>query len=137
MLLNEILRRMPGLSGGASAGRGRCSPTPIEIGPVTSFSTRLENEMFSKRERESQRSLIGQPHVSWMTQFETVMFSASPEPKRKTDHRVLNVQFVTVMNLQLPKSAQASSWHCTWQLLMVTNSLLMKWKPSLLPLTRL
>ena len=31
---------------------------------------------------------------------------------------MLNEQFVTVMNLQLPNSAQASSWHCTSQLLM-------------------
>jgi hypothetical protein len=38
-----------------------------------------------------------------------VMFSASPPPKRKTDHRVLNVQLVTVTNLLLPNSAHASS----------------------------
>ena len=38
------------------------------------------------------------------------MFSATPPPKRKTDQRVLNVEFVTVTNLQLPNSAQASSW---------------------------
>ena len=31
------------------------------------------------------------------------MFSATPPPKRKTDHRVLKTEFVTVINLQLPK----------------------------------
>ena len=65
------------------------------------------------------------------------MFSASPPPKRNTDQRVENVQFATVTNLQLPKSAHASSWHSTSQLLTCTRSQLMKWKPSLLPLTRL
>ena len=46
------------------------------------------------------------------------MFSGLPPPKRNTDQRVLNVLLVTVMNLQLPKSAQASSCACTSQLLM-------------------
>jgi len=34
-----------------------------------------------------------------------VMFSVSPPPKRKTDQRVTNVQFVTVTNLLLPKES--------------------------------
>src|SRR4051812_38791875 len=106
MPLKEIFRAMPGFADGWPAG-GRCGPRPIEMGPVTSLSTRLENEIFSKRDRASQRSLIGQPYVLWMTQFETTIFSASPVPKRKTDQRVLKVQFVIVTNLQLPKSAQA------------------------------
>ena len=72
-----------------------------------------------------------------MTQFEMVMFSGSPPPKRNTDQRVLKVLLVTVTNLQLPKSAQASSCACMSQLLMWTYWLLMKWNPSLLPFTRL
>src|SRR5689334_11616591 len=108
MPLNEIFRTMPAFSGGAPAARGRCSPNPIEIGPVTPSITRFENAIFSKRERESARILIGQPYVPEMMQLETVIFSASPVPKRNTDQRVLNVQFVTVTNLQLPNSAHAS-----------------------------
>ena len=41
-----------------------------------------------------------------------------PPPKRNTDQRVLNEQFVTVTCLQLPNRAHASSWHSTVQLLM-------------------
>jgi hypothetical protein len=46
-----------------------------------------------------------------MMQLETVMFSASQPPNLNTDHRVLNVLFVTVTNLQLPNNAHASSPH--------------------------
>src|SRR5258708_5575027 len=36
-------------------------PTPMEIGPVTSCITRLENDIFSKTDPFPQRILIGQP----------------------------------------------------------------------------
>ena len=36
----------------------------MEIGPVTFFITRLENEMFSRRGPSPPRILIGQPKVS-------------------------------------------------------------------------
>ena len=61
-----------------------------------------------------------------MMQLETVMFSATPPPNRKTDQRVLKTQFVTVTNLQLPNSAQASSCESTVQFVTVTYSALMK-----------
>ena len=54
------------------------------------------------------------------------IFSDTPPPKRKTDHRVLKTEFVIVMNLQLPNIAQASSCERTVQLLTVTYSALMK-----------
>jgi hypothetical protein len=72
-----------------------------------------------------------------MRQFDTAIFSATPPPNLKTDHLVLKEQLLTVTNLQLPKSAQASSWHSMSQSLMWTLSQLMKWKPSLLWFTRL
>jgi hypothetical protein len=49
------------------------------------------------------------------------MFFALPPPKRNTDQRVLNVQFVIVMNSQFPKSAHASSCESTVQFLIATN----------------
>src|SRR3972149_3828416 len=141
MLLNVMFR---GGRGGAPpprgprgrAGRGG-GPTLMLIGPVTSFRIRFEKDMFSKRDPGLPWSLKGQPNTWCSTQFDTVMFSAVPPPKRKTHHRVLNVQLVTVMTLQLPNKAQASSCVCTVQLLIVTCSQLMKWNPSSLPLTRL
>src|SRR3954471_7317137 len=107
MLLKAMLRTMPGFGAGASVNR--CGPAPIEIGPVTFFITRLENVIFSYRDPGAHRSLMGHPNVSEMMQFDTVIFSASPPPKRKTLQRVLKEQFVTVTNLQLPNSAHASS----------------------------
>src|ERR1035437_6671206 len=83
------------------------APKPIEMGPVTWFMVRFENDMFSNREFAPPRSLIGQPKTTSMMQLETVMFSATPPPNRKTDQRVLKEQFVTVTNLQLPNSAHA------------------------------
>ncbi len=65
------------------------------------------------------------------------MFSAAPPPKRKTLHRVLNVELATVTNLQLPNSAQASSWQWMSQSVTWTYWQLMKWNPALLWLTRL
>jgi len=73
---------------GAIAGRASAA--------ARSSITRFENVMFSYRDPGPQRGSIGQPNVSGMTQFETVTFSASPPPKRKTGYRVLNVQLVTV-----------------------------------------
>jgi hypothetical protein len=58
--------------------------------------------------------------------LETVIFPADPPPKRKTDQRVLKVQLVMVTNRLLPNSAQASSWHATLQLEILTYSLLFK-----------
>lgn len=37
------------------------------------------------------------------------MFSATPPPNRKTDHRLLNTRLVIATNRQLPNSAHASS----------------------------
>src|SRR5215471_18712545 len=96
------------------------------IGPVTSCRTMLENAMRSNREPGLPWNLNGQPYTWCSTQLDTVTFSATPPPKRNTDHRVLNVEFVTVTNLQLPNSAHPSSWVCTLQLSTVTNSQLMK-----------
>jgi hypothetical protein len=57
MLLKEMFRTIPGFSSVPPC----CGPRPMEIGPVTPFITMFENDMFSNRESESQRSLIGQP----------------------------------------------------------------------------
>src|SRR5579859_3625999 len=117
--------------------RRLAGPLPMEMGPVTLRMTRLENEMRSKRDLGPQRILIGQPKTSYMRQLEMTMSFAWPPPKRKTDQRVLNSQLVMVTFWQLPKSAQASSWLSTLQLLMWTCVVLMKWNPSLLLFTRL
>src|SRR5277367_2719357 len=107
--------------------RRRREPRQMEIGPVTLFMTRFENEKFSKCEFPSPpRIFIGQPKTVSMMQLETAMFIAVPPPNRKTDQRVLNEQFVTVMNLQLPNNAQASSWHWMSQLETCIYSQLMK-----------
>src|SRR5260221_5710323 len=90
------------------------------MGPVTLCMIRFENDTFSMRDPAPHRILMGQPYVSWMTQLEMVMSSASPPPKRNIDQRVLNVQLVTVTKRLLPNSAQASSWQVTLQLAMFT-----------------
>src|SRR5215472_2751525 len=109
----------------------------MQIGPVTSSSTRFENVIRSNREPGVPWNLIGQPNTFVSTQLETVMFSAIPPPKRNTDHRVLNREFATITFLQLPNSAHASSCERMRQFDTVTYSELMKWNPSLLPFTRL
>src|SRR5215471_10887719 len=125
MLVNEMSRTIPGVV--FDVVSGRCDgPTLIVIGPVTSWRTMLEKTMRSKRDPGVPWNLNGQPYTWCSTQLDTVMFSATPPPKRNTDHRVLNVEFVTVTNLQLPNSAQPSSCVCTLQLSTVTNSQLMK-----------
>src|ERR1700743_2418514 len=101
-------------------------PRLIWIGPVTCCRTRLEKEIFSKRDPSLPWNLMGHPKTSYRTQLETERCSAPPPPKRKTDHRVLKTEFVTVMNLQLPNIAQASSCDRIVQLLTVTYSALMK-----------
>src|SRR4051794_38523599 len=117
MLLKEMFRTTAGLrSGSATAGcvsagplvERRCAgPMLMLIGPVTSLNTRFENEMFSNREPGLPCILIGQPYTWYIRQFDTLMFSATPPPKRKTDQRVMNAQLVIVKNLQLPNSAHA------------------------------
>src|SRR5512133_1676181 len=96
---------------------------------------RLEKVIFSNREPGPQCILIGQPKTSYRTQFDTVMCSAWPPPNRKTDQRVENVESETVIRLQLPKSAHASSCDSMSQFTTCMFSQLMKWKPSLLPFT--
>ncbi len=93
--------------------------------------------MFSSRSPARTCILIGQPNTSDITQFETATFSHCPPPKRNTDQRVLNVQFVTVMSRLLPKRAHASSSQTMLQLEILTCSDELKWKPSLLKRTRL
>src|ERR1700722_614646 len=100
MLLNEMLRTTGSAVSGLGAGRcsastawgrvpGAPGPTLKLIGPVTFCSTRLEKDMFSNRDPRSAWNLIGHPYTSWSRHLETVMFSAKPPPKRKTDQRVL------------------------------------------------
>src|SRR5579859_3884739 len=98
----------------------------MEIGPVTLFITMFVKRKFWKRERPPPAILIGQPKTVSKMQLETVIFSATPPPKRNTDQRVLNEEFVTVTNLQLPNSAHASSWHWMSQFEMWMYSQLMK-----------
>src|ERR1035437_500581 len=64
--LSMALICVSGDTPGCAAGCGLRvrGPLPMEIGPVTFFMTRLEKEIFSKRDPGLHRILIGQPVVS-------------------------------------------------------------------------
>src|SRR4051812_24879876 len=106
MLLKEIFRTTAGsrvgsveagcVAAGPLVERRWPGPMLMLIGPVTSLKMRFENEMFSNRDPGLPCILIGQPYTWYIRQFETLMFSATPPPKRNTDHRVMNALLVIV-----------------------------------------